>query len=402
MRNGGILAPRPRWLALAVMLTVGILSDPSAAQHMLDPEAPETAELAERMDALFGAAPAESDLACDLRPVDPSLNFAFRWYTGFRADFPIAQFGTEAVRLRAMFRVRSDSEQGPFYFWEDFTVPEGPRPQKQSGEISGGFFVGEGRYQVEWVLMDGSGRRCYKQWDFELRMDKEERRLSRFVEPGMATPVVIEWNGASEGERRPYRIAVILHVSPVFPRSIRLSSFDESLLATVLTALLEDTPFRESAIYAVNLERKRVLFEAERLDQTNFARLLNSFKKLELGTIDIDVYSERHGAAELLVDIVSHEIEAEDPPDAVIFIGPNNRQRVRFPDGYLESGAEKHPLFFYLHLDYFSRRFPWGDAIERLIDGQGGTVFKLRHPKHLAKALQAMEEQLAAKLEKSS
>lgn len=394
---GGYLRP-----CVFAAITVCFILSPVAGQHMLDPSDAKTPEYAERIDKILDPESDQSELSCHVRKIDPAMNFAFRWYTGFRVRFPLAQFRPEPARLRAVFRVRSGHPDAPFYFWEDFTIPGGPRLPEQRGEISGGLFISEGKYAIDWALMDEAGRVCREQWDFKLKMDKNERRVSQFVEPGAVSPIVIRWESTADGPPRPYRIAVVLHVAPVFPRSIRMSGFDQSLLATVLTSLFEQTPFRATTVYAVNLERAQLLYETSELDRSSFSDLIDSFEELQLGTIDAEDYWDRDGGAKLIGRIVSRETASDPPPDAIVFIGPNNGQTARVPDELVESAAAQNPLFYYLHLDYYQRRFPWDDTIERLIDDYPGKVFRLRHPKHLAKALRVIAEKLAERRQADS
>ena len=51
----------------------------------------------------------------------------------------------------------------------------------------------------------------------------------------------------------------------------------------------------------------------------------------------------------------------------------------------------RRPQFYYLNLDYYSRRVPFDDTIERLVKGQRGKVFHIHDPKHFAEALRKIE-----------
>ncbi|MCP5114853.1 MAG: hypothetical protein GY953_28825, partial [bacterium] len=250
------------------------------SQHNLDPADPAGAKAIAAIEEALGQAPAENDLSCEIRALRPVLNFAFRYQAGFRASIGINQFPPEPVGLRAAFRVTPSGGE-PVYFWQEgWRIPPQPRQKNLFAEIGGGFFVGHGSYEVQFVLADDSGRGCRKSWKFKLNPGGDERRLTQFVPPGEVRPLILEkWKGTDDERPRPYRVAVILHVSPLFPRSIRLNSYDQSLLVTTLTSLLEDTPFRETSVHAVNLQQQVELFRSSKMDTDGFLELLDQMRK---------------------------------------------------------------------------------------------------------------------------
>lgn len=380
-----------RWALAAVLLLLAVA--PILAQQMLDPANPETPKLMRQIDNLLESNKPDT-LSCDLREIDPWLNFAFRWHAGYRVEFPLGQFPPEPSGVRVVFRVKPVSGDGGYYFWQDFNIPAGARAPRQYGRVNGGYFLGEGNYEVAWMMLDGNGRSCRKRWDVKLALNGEQRRTAHFLPPKTAAPIVLTWEGAAGSTVRPYRIAVILHVSPIFPRSTRITAVDESFLLTMLTSLLEETPFRETSVKAINLNQQREIFSTTELDPFSFENLMESMRKLQLGAIDIDQYSNPDGGAELLARLVNDEVAAEEPPDAIVFIGPNNRHTRKFPSGLIESTSGKKPLFFYLHLDYYARRFPWSDTIQRLTKSQHGKTFTIRRPEQLARAIKKMREML--------
>ena len=377
----------------ACALLAGV-APPVRAQNMIDPQAPDSASIIQRIDSTF-ASDRKDTLDCEVTELAPRLNFAFRWHGGYRARFPVRQFGDEEGKLRVVFRVTPRSGEEPSYFWQDFRIPPGKRSARESGRVSGGFFLGQGSYGVDWMMMDEHNRSCREHWDTKLELSESDRERAQFVAPGRALPIVLEWEGTPAGPDRPYKIAVVLHLAPILPRSIRLTSFDRSLLATMLTSLLEETPFQEVSVSAVSLDKQDVVFRTGKLDPTSFDELLDTMGRLDLGTIDFAKYSNPNGPVEVLSDLVNSELASDETLDALVFIGPNTRHTLRFPKDRLERLGSGAPLFFYLNLDYYTRRYPWADTIERLTKGQGGKVFEIRNPKQLRKAIEKMVEMLA-------
>jgi hypothetical protein len=379
---------------VAGILLLAASGPPAVAQNMVHSSDPGGAEQVQRIERALASVPEENTLSCSVQGQPPLLNFAFRYYAGWVASLPMRQFREDAFELRLVFRVTPETGGGTYYFWETFNLPPGARPKGLLGRLSGGYLVGEGSYRVDWLLLDDAGRSCRRQWGFKLRIKKNQRAAADFIEPGVIEPLLIGWEGSANGPERPYRIAVILHAAPVHPRSIRMTSPDQSFLTTMLAALLEDTPFRETMVYALNLEQQSVIFESPKLDAESFGGLLSAMESLSLGTIGHEEYFNPDGSTQVLADVVNRELASPNPPDAIVFIGPNNRTTMKFPQDRLEAINGQKPRFFYLHLDFFSRRHPWPDIIERLTKGQNGKVFSIRHPDQLIQALEKMEEML--------
>ena len=392
LRPAGRLPFRLFVLAAASLAAGGVRA---GAQELIDPARPGAGKLLRSIDEYL-ASPPKGGLKCKVEPIDPWLNFAFRWQAGYRVRLPLKQFPEEGFPLRVVFRVTPQGGE-PAVFWDEFRVPPGRRTGGHSARFSGGFFVGEGRYRVEWVLFAPDGRACRKDWAFRLKDSPRKQPAGPLLEPGAVAPIVLEWDEPERRERRPHRIAVILHVAPLFPRSIQLTRFDRAFLTTLLLSLLERTPFQETAVYAVSLEKQETIFEAARLDTRSFRRLLEAMEEFDLGTIGIDQYANPKGRIDFLAELVNGAAASADPPDAIVFIGPNTRHHDKFPAGRIEQTGSRKPLFFYLHLDYFSWRFPWPDTIERLTKGQRGKVFAIRKPAHLEKAIREIERRIAAR-----
>ncbi len=345
----------------------------------------------------------EDTLACEVDPLKPVLNFAFRYQAGYRVAVPISQFRPEETKLRTFFRVTPSSAGAPFYFRQYLDLPAQPRSKKVEAQTGGGFVIGEGSYTVDWILVDPVGRFCRKSWKIRLRLKRGDREIRQFVKPGTAGPLVLEgWQRAAREGKRSFRIAVFLHAAPLFPRSVRLNSFDQGLLVTTLISMFEGTPFRESSVHAVSLQKQQEVFRAAALDRRSFRRLLRVMDNLELGTIDLEQLSNPEGHVDLLADLVNAELASGNPPDAIVFIGPNTRFGAGFPRDKIETAPGTELLFVYLHLDYFSRWFPFADTIEKLTKSQRGEVFKIQNPRQLASALRKMEELIEQRKEAHS
>jgi hypothetical protein len=124
-----------------------------------------------------------------------------------------------------------------------------------------------------------------------------------------------------------------------------------------------------------------------------FLRLFDSLDALEVATVDLKNMVDRKGYLNMLAELVNREIASDKPPDAIIFIGPNNRYDDKFPESLLEGGSRTR--FYYLKHGYYGRFLPFADSIEKLVRSQDGKVFNLVNPRDFASALRKIEEELA-------
>jgi hypothetical protein len=213
------------------------------------------------------------------------------------------------------------------------------------------------------------------------------------MEPGQVSSLRLNiWLQRKE-RPRPFRVAILLHGSPIFPRASVLSGYDISLFVTSIASLLEDTPFNETSVTAFNLQKRTEVFRANRMGHKEFMQLYDSLDNLEVATIDLKHMLDRKGYLNLLASMVNREIAAQDPPDAVIFIGPNTRQMEKFPEELLEGGSQTR--FFYLKYGYHGRFYPFQDSIDRLVRSRDGKVFELVTPKDFAEAIRKIEDTLS-------
>lgn len=385
---------------LAAVVLAPLLLAPArlSAQRFIDPDRPEVRRLISSIDEMIGS-PGAGELSCSVRELEPILNFAFRYQTGYQVAMPLRQFPADGVRLRVFVRVRSQ-EGRTFYFSQSEQLPAGPRDKKLQVTLTGGFFVGEGAYEVDLLTRDSRGFTCGKRWTFRLRLKGDERRAARFVPAGTLAPLELDaWEEIPED--RPYRVSVILHIAPISPRRARISQFDQSMLSTTLSALFEDTPFRDVSVRALSLQHQREIFSSGPLDARAFSRLVQVMEEVQTATIGVDQLANPKGHVDLLADLVNQELSSQSPPDAIIFIGPTSNHLDGFPRERIKVAPGRMPQFFYLHLDFYTWRYPWTGTIDRLTGGQGGKVFRIRTPAQLAKAIRQMEEILARARERT-
>ncbi|MDX2150849.1 MAG: hypothetical protein SFV54_08950 [Bryobacteraceae bacterium] len=369
-----------------------VCSGAAAPQVLVDLSKPEGRELIDRFETAW-TKPSGEPLDCDVRQLSPSLTFSFRHQTGFFLSLPLHQMDPQGSQVSMTTSVRPLAGGNPYYFWQGFTVPKFPAEKigkRVVGEVGGGFYIGPGEYEVRWLLEDHRGRRCTDSWKVKLKPGRDHRQP---LEPNTVTPLILSrWN-AEDRANRPFKVSILLHAAPYRLRSTSLHPFDQALLISTLAALLEKTSLSEVAVTAFNLNQQRELLRTDRLDLDAFRRLVAAMDELKLGTIGLDVLSKPEGVPQLIDQVVRRELQRPDPPDAIVFIGPNTRYDDSPPADLLrEVAGPQPPLFFYLHLARF--HLPWKDGIEKLVGKMNGETKDIWRPDDLSDAIRDLEARL--------
>src|SRR2546430_15965774 len=125
----------------------------------------------------------------------------------------------------------------PVFLMNFVALPEVPKT-KLSLEIVGDYLLGEGRYSVNWTLVDEKLRACRKDW----RIDAELRRGERAVRVAMAPDTVADLSlrglpgkTRDPDDARPVRLTVLVHAAPLSPRRTTLRASDKAMLLGTLS-----------------------------------------------------------------------------------------------------------------------------------------------------------------------
>ena len=116
----------------------------------------------------------EPKLDCSVAPIKPRLNYSFRFQTGYVVQVPMRQYFGKGLWIATLMRVTPEEEERqPVYLSSNTRLPEIPRT-KQLIEFGGGFVVGEGKYRIDMIVTDNSGRVCRKDWTINAKLGRKE------------------------------------------------------------------------------------------------------------------------------------------------------------------------------------------------------------------------------------
>jgi hypothetical protein len=336
-------------------------------------------------------------LDCQVRTQPARLSFDLQIFTGYEFTLPLRQFeaGKQGLLLN-VFRVTPNKPEGAaVWFVRRWPLPEFPEKSVQSRrtylQLGGGFIVGPGEYQVDWLLLDGRDRVCRKSWKVKA---KEARAKSLGIEEGLVDDDrrLMAWKGPGEqagAEAR--RATIFLHAAPTFRRRVytRLSFWDRRLLLTSLRNTVERGGFTAARVVVFDLERRQVLFEAEEFGAGEYRRLGRVLGEVDLATIDYGTLSSGETEWAFLEKMVGRERGRE--ADAVVFITPawrDGQRRQRLREGFWEGGA---PVFAVALAP--AVRYTTGAVVD-FAKALRGRVLSVYQPMDLAAATERLRREL--------
>jgi len=340
-------------------------------------------------------------LRCEVTPIQPQLNFSFRFQAGYVFRVPMNQFAGAGHRWSVLTRLTPASGGDAALLSARYRLPSVPKT-KSVAEWGGLFWVGEGSYRVEWVLFDETHRVCRKQWKIEAKLNSGERGITAGIAPGRVAQVSFRrWSAQdrSEADVPTLRsLTVFLHAAPLFPRMTRFRAQDRLILLGSLASLLESVPARTVRLVIFNLDQQKELFRRDVFTPEDFDQAAQSLSGLQLQLVDYSVLKNARGHVHLLADLVNEQLTMPDPSDAVIFLGPAARYFDRLPQTSLAEPANGSPRFFYFqYKPYLRARAEVADSIELALKKVHGKKIEIRTPEDFARAITQVESQMVAR-----
>jgi hypothetical protein len=321
--------------------------------------------LAARLDSQPGDRP----LACEVQPLRPALNFGFRFQAGYFFRLPLNLSDGGRHRWVALTRIVSEDEGArPVYLIAYGRIPSGRQPTKAHAEAAGAFWIGEGRYNVKWLLVDDQGRICRKEWHMEAALARSDRKIKLTIPHGSVAE--LSWKGFADPDRQPdgrtpERLTVLLDAAPRRVRrtsQANLNPGDQLQLLGALSELLQDIPSPSVRLVVFSLEQQKELFRRDDFHLQDLDQVADSLNSVALGKVDSRVLRDQGGRVHLVSDLLNREISESSRASLVIVLGPTERFSEKFPAEALEQSPQEGQRFFYLQYK----------PAPRLVPGVGG------------------------------
>jgi hypothetical protein len=191
------------------------------------------------------------------------------------------------------------------------------------------------------------------------------------------------------------RLTIFLHAAPLFPRATRMRVQDRLTLLGSLASLLESVPAHSVRLVIFNLDQQKELFHDDSFTPDAFDHAAQSMSSLQLQTVDYRVLANRRGHIDLLTDLVNQELNAPEPSDAIIVLGPAGRFLDNVPKNSVEERPGERMHFFYLQYKPNMRAYSeFPDSIELALRKVHGRKIVLRTPEDFAKSVKQLESQI--------
>ncbi|MGJ5814135.1 hypothetical protein [Paludibaculum fermentans] len=367
---------------------------PLLAQLELDLES-QTGRKAVAAFESFWKDPQAGKLACTITHFNPALDYGLRIWTGFQVAIPAAEFQGKPDRSSAVvFRVTpQDGQAKTKYLWVPFEVPtkfpEGADLKKLELRMGGGFYVGQGKYSVDWLMADGKGRRCKASW----KLNASFKDVSPTVPPGTVLAQGNEiWPGfpAPATGARQSHATIFLNAAPVWPRRVvtKLSPWDRQILLSSLNSLLRDGNFTSACVVVFDLERRNVIYRDASFNRRSMRQLIRQLAGVDLSTIDMATLKQGSSPKEFLENMLRQEVKDPKQSDAFVFVGPTWRAGPKLPpmDPALRESLPKTWFLAFTPPAYAGD----GDSVTSLVKSAKGKVVPIYRPADLADGIRSL------------
>ena len=314
-------------LKISVVLLV-VVSAP--AQSLLGGSAAgEPARLLPSDAAILESAEARRDFPCSLKPIAPELGFDLGFHSGYEVSIPVWQLAQAGSRLTAIFRVKSGSDPGTTtYFFQNWTVPQLDEGAGGTAHLRGSFILGEGQYQVDWLLRDQAERYCGARWDISAKRRGKDRAVELSLSPSTARPesadLFVNESTAKFEKSRMLNVVVLFHVAPQTPGAAGMQAHEAAASVGILRNIARDAHIGTYSVAAFNLEQNKLIYRRDAAPMMNFRAMGERIKQLHLGTVTVANLQAKNSSAEFLNDLVAQELRT-NKPDALILVGSRIR-----------------------------------------------------------------------------
>jgi hypothetical protein len=375
-------------------------------------------------------------LRCDVDHSKAELNFASRFQAGYVLGVPLVQYSGTGHWWRIHLRITPEGGE-PTYLTDRFELPALVDSQ-YTGKTSGTFLLGEGRYEAEFVAIDDKDRICRREWTLNAAIGRGERVVKvaiaphavadlSWTGPAVAPPaapvprrLTVLLNGSEPYQPwdwRPFRRVIVPHTAgPVIetPMDYR------SALLGILAALVEKLPGTAIRLVVFDLDQQKETLRQDGFTLQDMDKAAHAANSTDHWVVTVRELQEQPSKWGLLTNLVQREMHAEEPSDAVLFLGPRVAPLEKMPAHLLEDQKGSAPRFFYLQYRPEANPIPYAipdnmgnkppdnslppffrpddrltpevsDPIDLLVSRLKGKVLMLHSPVEFAKAVETIK-----------
>jgi hypothetical protein len=411
-----VIRPGVFWIhLLSGVLAIGAVVSRADGQDLV------AANQMEYVKQLFENKRDQNSLKCHVHPWGPVFGFNLEYRAGFLLSPESAQVAL-GEKLVGYLRVTPE-QRAPVLLAVSYNLPATP-PQVADGQpftftLTGDFAVGEGRYEVELLLLDSKKREFYARWKLRTSGHAVDSTLKSFT---VAAVLPDGWDGKLDPNG--VRLTLLLDATESSPKAARLRPFTRDYLMKVLGTILREVRCRSVKVVAFNLDEQNEIFREDNFDSGGYAELGIALRKLQSSTVSYR-FLEPSAWQKFLVGLTEKQIAAADRPDAVVFIGTPTHFVQKPPAPQPAPSGRRVSIFYFEYFavlpvfidgNSYPAEFPTGGAIRDVPDGGyyapsavsstpdaiahltqelHGTVFRIASPKDVGPAIQKMRAEIA-------
>jgi len=378
-----------RGTLIAVIVVAGALA--GRGQTLLKPSTADGfVKLIPSDQTILEAGDPRSDLACTVTPQKTQLGFDLRFHSGYDVTVPLHELAGSDNLLSILFRVQpTDHPDEAVYFEQRVHVP--PVSDDASGEatLQGSFDVGEGTYDVAWMMRDRAEHVCASFWQTTAELLPKDRDMPLTIVPGDVEEAAGEQFQEEPPVHRvssgtPYNVKLLVNFAPENSLSPTMDPADTLALMSIVRSVARNPHFGRFSIVAFNMQSQRVMYRQEDVDRINFPALGKALNALKLGTVDVGKLGDKHGDTDFLGGLIRKELDpGTDRPDAVIFAGPKTMLDQNVPQDSLKDVSNVTFPIFYMNYISNPQAVPWKDSISRAVRFFRGTEYTISKPRDL-------------------
>lgn len=345
--------------------------------------------------AVLAGSENRDDLDCRVEPLQPRLDFDLKYTAGYVVHLPAEAVVAGGENLRVLFRIRPmlGEPSDPVYFRQSFDVAPGSAEGGGTALFQGRFFLGPGRYSVDWLMRNLAGRVCSSHWTVRAPKPGYDGRMAASAAPHLIAayredtfdeePPVARSADPSAG----LHVRLLLNLAPLDRHRFKLSEYEIDSIVGMLRSLHREPSLGMFSLTAFNSYDRQVVYSAIRSTKLDFPAIGRAIDEMEVGTVDVEELADSEGEERFLAELLNEALAPEAaPPDAVVVLGPKVDREGRIPEDMLSFQAASSPLFRFV-FNVNPRSYPWPGALEMALQPFGLTVFGVTRPQDFTRAV---------------
>ena len=348
--------------------------------------------------AVLEARDVRKDLPCVVTPTKPVLGFDLKFHSGYEITVPMRELAGPENMLTILFRVASEEKkESPLYFTQKIRVPSIEEDAKGEAYLQGTFDLGEGKYQVDWLMRDRAERVCASFWDSEAALSAKDKALELNLKAGDIAAsdkeeFIDEPFDGKVSEPPALSVKVLVNFAPQNSSASTLQPADTTALVSILRSIQRDPHIHRFSVVAFNLQEQKILYRQDASDHIDFPAIGEALRGLQLGRVNFEKLQQKNSDTEFLSNLIQNELKKADgnAPDAVIIAGPKVMLNENVPSEALKTVGEPEYPLFYMNYNLYPQLTPWRDSIGQAVKYFKGQEFTISRPRDLWFAVSEM------------